>query len=696
MSKDLIIVESPAKAKTIKNFLEGKYNVIASRGHIRDIIKYSLGVKIENGKVNVKYEVTPDHKEVVNDIKRLAKDANVVYIATDEDREGEAIGYHITEILGGDVKTYPRIVFHEITKKAITHALETPRTIDMNKVNAQQARRVLDRVIGFTLSGLLQLKIKKGLSAGRVQSSTLGILVDRENEIRSFQPVKYFAITCDFDKQVVGELVSFKNQKVGKLDIKTQEEVNEVKRVVDSEQFEVKFVEYKIRNVKPLPPFVTSTLQQAASTKFNFPPAKTMQIAQKLYEGVETPWGVSGAITYMRTDSFNIAEEAQDAAIGYIKSVTGSKANEYVPQTKNSYVTKAKGAQEAHEAIRPTNLAYTPEVAKKFLDADHYKVYELIFNRFIASQSTPAQFGNLVMLIGSENATFRAVGSTLIFDGFQKFSGSESKDKVIPSLQEGHKFNIKEMTAQEKQTEPPSRYSEASLVKMMEDVGIGRPSTYASTIALLLNRGYVKKDGKVLVPTEDAFTVIDLLKKHFNYIVDTHFTAEVENELDKIAMAEVDWEKMVSDFNTPFEQKIKEGKENIASQKVLEKTGEKCPKCGEDLVYRQGKFGKFISCSAFPKCKFIKPKDAPETKPQQPSVETNVTCPKCKKNHLVQREGKYGSYYSCKGFPKCKFISKELPIANSSCSKCNGYLVIKNGKEHCPKCDGKKFFKKKK
>lgn len=695
MGKDLIIVESPAKAKTIKNFLEGKYNVIASRGHIRDIVKYNLGVKIDNDKVNVKYDVTPDHKEVVNDIKRLAKDANVVYIATDEDREGEAIGYHITEILGGGYEKYPRIVFHEITKKAITHALETPRAIDISKVNAQQARRVLDRVIGFTLSGLLQMKIKKGLSAGRVQSSTLGIVVDRENEIKSFQPINYYSITCEFDKQVVGELVSFKKQKVGKLDIRTKEEVDEIKKIVESEQFEVKFVEFKVRNVKPLPPFVTSTLQQAASTKFNFPPAKTMQIAQKLYEGVEAPWGVSGAITYMRTDSFNIAEEAQDAAIEYIKNVTGSKSNEYIPQTKNSYVTKAKGAQEAHEAIRPTNLAYTPEVAKQFLDADHYKIYELIFNRFIASQSTPAQFGNLVMIIGSDNSEFRAVGSTLMFDGFQRFSGSESKDKVIPSLQQGHKFTSKELTAQEKQTEPPSRYSEASLVKMMEDVGIGRPSTYASTIALLLNRGYVKKEGKVLIPTEDAFTVIDILKKHFDYIVDTHFTAEVENDLDKIAMSELDWERMVIDFNKPFEEKIKQGKEQIESKKVLELTGEKCPKCGEDLVYREGKFGKFVSCSGFPKCKFIKPKDTQETKPQQPTVETNVTCPKCKKHHLVEREGKYGKYYSCKGFPKCKFISKELPIANSSCPKCKGYLVMKNGNEHCPTCNGKKFFKKK-
>lgn len=689
MSKKLIIVESPAKAKTITNFLDGSYVVLASKGHIRDLPSFNLGIKIENQRFTPVYEVTRDHKGIVKNIKEEAKNSDIVYIATDEDREGEAIGFHIAEVLGGKVEEYPRIVFHEITKKAILHALETPRHLDMLKVDAQQARRIVDRIVGFKLSQLLQNKIRKGLSAGRVQSSTLKLVIDREREIKDFVPLVYFQITGTFDGSVTGDLVFYKGNKIGKMEIVQQEFVNEILLTLSQEEFSVESIENKKRKVSTPPPFMTSTLQQAASSKFGFQPSKTMQIAQKLYEGVDTHLGTMGVITYMRTDSLNIAAEAQIAAREVIKSTYGEK---YLPDEPKNYTSKAKGAQEAHEAIRPTTLSFTPEVAKKYLETDQLKVYELIYNRFLASQSVDAEFDNQVVMIKSNSGKFRAVGSKLSFDGFQKFTGSENKDKLLPELSVGQVFIVKEIKAVEKQTEPPSRFSEASLVKTMEDLGIGRPSTYASTIATLTKREYIKTENKQIHPTESAFTVIELLEKHFEQIVDSKYTANLEEKLDLVSEGKEDWQKELWMFYEPFEKQLEEGKNNIASQKVVVETGEKCPQCGSPLIEREGKFGKFISCSGYPKCKYIKPRE----KKGEEGVKVESRCPTCN-GELYKRKGKFGDYYKCEN-GGCKFISKWEPV-QESCPKCKGYMVKKVGlsedKIICPKCDVKpKNFKK--
>lgn len=689
MSKKLIIVESPAKAKTITNFLDGSYVVLASKGHIRDLPSFNLGIKIENQRFTPVYEVTRDHKGIVKNIKEEAKNSDIVYIATDEDREGEAIGFHIAEVLGGKVEEYPRIVFHEITKKAILHALETPRHLDMLKVDAQQARRIVDRIVGFKLSQLLQNKIRKGLSAGRVQSSTLKLVIDREREIKDFVPLVYFQITGTFDGSVTGDLVFYKGNKIGKMEIVQQEFVNEILLTLSQEEFSVESIENKKRKVSTPPPFMTSTLQQAASSKFGFQPSKTMQIAQKLYEGVDTHLGTMGVITYMRTDSLNIAVEAQIAAREVIKSTYGEK---YLPDEPKNYTSKAKGAQEAHEAIRPTTLSFTPEVAKKYLETDQLKVYELIYNRFLASQSVDAEFDNQVVMIKSNSGKFRAVGSKLSFDGFQKFTGSENKDKLLPELSVGQVFIVKEIKAVEKQTEPPSRFSEASLVKTMEDLGIGRPSTYASTIATLTKREYIKTENKQIHPTESAFTVIELLEKHFEQIVDSKYTANLEEKLDLVSEGKEDWQKELWMFYEPFEKQLEEGKNNIASQKVVVETGEKCPQCGSPLIEREGKFGKFISCSGYPKCKYIKPRE----KKGEEGVKVESRCPTCNAE-LYKRKGKFGDYYKCEN-GGCKFISKWEPV-QESCPKCKGYMVKKVGlsedKIICPKCDVKpKNFKK--
>lgn len=691
MSKKLIIVESPAKAKTITNFLDGSYVVLASKGHIRDLPSFNLGIKIENQTFTPVYEVTRDHRNIVKNIKEEAKNSDIIYIATDEDREGEAIGYHITEVLGGKVESYPRIVFHEITKKAILHALETPRKIDMLKVDAQQARRIVDRIVGFKLSQLLQNKVRRGLSAGRVQSSTLKLVIDREREIKDFVPLVYFQITGLFDLTVSGDLVYYKGNKIGKMEIVEKKTVQDILNTLFQEEFSVESIENKKRKVSTPPPFMTSTLQQAASSKFGFQPSKTMQIAQKLYEGVDTHLGTMGVITYMRTDSLNIAAEAQIAAREVIKTTYGER---YLPAEPKNYTSKAKGAQEAHEAIRPTTLSFTPEIAKKYLDQDQLKVYELIYNRFLASQSVDAEFDNQVVIIKSDSSKFRAVGSKLSFDGFQRFTGSDSKDKLLPELVVGQVFTSKEIKAVEKQTEPPSRFSEASLVKMMEDLGIGRPSTYASTIATLTKREYIKTENKQIHPTESAFTVIELLEKHFAQIVDSKYTANLEEKLDLVSEGKEDWQKELWMFYEPFERQLEEGKNNIQSQKVMKEIGENCPQCGNPLIEREGKFGKFISCSSYPKCKYIKPK---EKTAGDEGIKVESRCPICNAE-LYKRKGKFGDYFKCQT-SGCKFISKWEPV-NQSCPKCKGYMVKKLGlsedKIICPKCDVKQSnFKKK-
>ncbi|BCD62982.1 DNA topoisomerase I [Nitratiruptor sp. YY08-26] len=709
MGKNLIIVESPAKARTIKNFLGKEYEVIASKGHIRDLPKSSFGIKIEEDKFIPQYRVDKDHSEITKKLKELAKTAQTVYIATDEDREGEAIGYHIAHAIGKNPEELPRIVFHEITKNAIKKALENPRTIDMNRVNAQQARRLLDRIVGYKLSPLLASKIQRGLSAGRVQSAALKLVVDREREIKAFQPQEYWSIEAVFNKTIPATIYEYLGKKLDKLDIKTKEQAQEIVQKAQSEEFVIAKIEKKKRITKSPAPFMTSTLQQAASSQLGFSPKKTMMIAQKLYEGVQTPHGVTGVITYMRTDSLNIAKEAQEAARELIAQKFGQ---EYLPKTSKVYASKAKGAQEAHEAIRPTMLDFTPQVAKEYLSADELKLYTLIYNRFLASQMEDAVFETQTLYFKSPSTTFKASGRRLLFDGFYKVLGNQDKDKILPELKEKEKVELTKIEAQQHFTEPPSRYSEASLIKTLEQLGIGRPSTYAPTIALLQARDYVQLQKKQLIPTDTAFTVIEVLEKHFPEIVDSSFTAKMEEELDEIANAKKDWQKVLKEFYDPFIQLIEKGKKEIKSQKIAEPIGRSCPECGAELVKRKGRYGEFIACSAFPKCKYTEQIETqktqeqvsdekcekcgspmvvkrgprgeflacsayPECKNTKPLAKSepkklDVKCPECG-GDILERFSKRGKFYGCSNYPKCTFISKFEPV-DKKCSEC-GYMM---------------------
>ncbi|HGZ70845.1 MAG TPA: type I DNA topoisomerase, partial [Nitratifractor sp.] len=529
--KNLIIVESPAKARTIGSFLGRNYKVVASKGHIRDLPKTQFGITIDEGHFTPKYVVSKENKETVKELKKLAKAAETIYIATDEDREGEAIGYHVAKAIGKEPTQLPRIVFHEITKSAIKKALDTPRIIDMDSVDAQQTRRLLDRIVGYKLSPLLASKIQKGLSAGRVQSSSLKIVVDREREIRAFKPVTYFTIEALFNQVIKSGLYSYKSKKIGKLDIGTQELADEIVKSSKADIFKVDAIETVKKSAKTPPPFMTSTLQQASSTQLGFAPKRTMQIAQKLYEGVKTNSGVSGVITYMRTDSLNLAAEAVESARAFIEKSFGPK---YLPAKPKFYSTKSKAAQEAHEAIRPTNIEFTPQIAKQYLESSELRLYTLIYNRFLACQMENAQYELQNVFFKGTDAVFKAQGKKMLFDGFYRVTGYNDKDTILPALEEGQNVKLDEITATQNQTEPPARYSEASLIKELEKRGIGRPSTYAPTISILQTRNYITIEKKRIHPTEIAFTVIELLEKHFDEIVDASFTSNMEETLDLI------------------------------------------------------------------------------------------------------------------------------------------------------------------
>ncbi|MCI5539905.1 MAG: type I DNA topoisomerase [Campylobacter lanienae] len=684
MSK-LIIVESPAKAKTIKNFLGSEYKVIASKGHIRDLPKSSFGIKIDGDNFTPEYRISSDHSTIVKEIKELAKSADTIYLATDEDREGEAIAYHIATAIGKKPETLPRIVFHEITKGAIEAALANPRKLDMNSVNAQQARRLLDRIVGYKLSPLLNIKIQRGLSAGRVQSSALKILVDREREIREFKPIEYFSIDTKFKDDLEVELIEFQGSKIEKLTITNPQRAKYILDNIKDDKFKVKSIESKERKTNPQPPFMTSTLQQSASNRLGFSPKKTMMLAQSLYEGVQTNSGFMGAITYMRTDSLNIAKEALSAARELIKSEFGSK---YLPKTANIYTTKSKGAQEAHEAIRPTNLSFTPQIASQYLDKDMLRLYTLIYNRFLASQMSPSLCEIQNIIIKSKNCEFKLLGKKVTFDGFYRVYGDMDKDKILPPLKIDDNMSIQSIKSTKHTTEPPSRYSEAGLVKKLESLGIGRPSTYAPTISLLTSRDYVKVEKKQLIPNDIAFTITSVLEENFKDIVDSEFTSKMEEKLDDIAENKADWQEVLSNFYHPFIKQIDEGKTNIKSQKVAEPIGEKCPDCGGELVKRKGRFGEFIACLNFPKCKYTKNlANSNKFEKKEPS-KIGIQCPDCG-GELVERISKKGKFYGCANYPKCNFLSKYKPIIDK-CPKCNTQMVLKELKKgdfkECPQC----------
>jgi len=696
----LIIVESPAKAKTIKNFLGKDYEVIASKGHIRDLPKSRFGITVDETTKHLvpSYSVAKENTATVKEIKELAKKADTIYIATDEDREGEAIGWHIAHAIKKDPEELPRIVFHEITKTAITHALESARKIDMDMVNAQQARRILDRVVGYQLSPLLASKIQKGLSGGRVQSSTLKLVVDREREIKAFIPEEFWTIDTAFKKDIEAQLIAHKGEKLTKMSITNKTQAQEIVKSVNADDYTIMKIETKERKSSTPPPFMTSTLQQTASSKLGFTPKKTMMVAQALYEGVKTPDGTSGVITYMRTDSLNLAGEAVGAVRGIIENRFGK---EYLPSEPKVYTKKAKGAQEAHEAIRPTMLHFTPEVAQSFLKADEIKLYRLIYERFMACQMEDARFEQQSIVFKGKENEYRATGRKLIFDGFYALTGNEDKDKLLPALTEGEKAELQSVKPEQHFTEPPSRFSEASLIKKLEAEGVGRPSTYAPTIATLSGRTYVTIEKKQIIPTEMAFTVTELLEKNFANIVDISFTANMEEKLDEVSEGNVDWQKLLYDFYFPFQTQIDAAKTNIVSLKLAQPTGRTCPKCGEhELLLRSGRFGNFIACSGFPKCKYTEQCDEEGKTVEKKEQSAGEACDKCGSD-MVIKNGRNGQFLACSNYPDCKntkSINVEEKTSQTPCPECGGTISLKNsrrgpfwGCNDYPKC---KFISK--
>ncbi|QQW72895.1 type I DNA topoisomerase [Helicobacter pylori] len=730
--KHLIIVESPAKAKTIKNFLDKNYEVIASKGHVRDLSKFALGIKIDETGFTPNYVVDKDHKELVKQIIELSKKASITYIATDEDREGEAIGYHVACLIGGKLESYPRIVFHEITQNAILNALKTPRKIDMSKVNAQQARRFLDRIVGFKLSSLIASKITKGLSAGRVQSAALKLVIDKEREIKAFKPLTYFTLDAYFEPNLEAQLISYKGNKLKAQELIDEKKAQEIKNELEKESYIISSIVKKSKKSPTPPPFMTSTLQQSASSLLGFSPTKTMSIAQKLYEGVATPQGVMGVITYMRTDSLNIAKEALEEARNKILKDYGK---DYLPPKAKVYSSKNKNAQEAHEAIRPTSIILEPNALKDYLKPEELKLYTLIYKRFLASQMQDALFESQSVVVACEKGEFKASGRKLLFDGYYKILGNDDKDKLLPNLKENDPIKLEKLESNAHVTEPPARYSEASLIKVLESLGIGRPSTYAPTISLLQNRDYIKVEKKQISALESAFKVIEILEKHFEEIVDSKFSASLEEELDNIAQNKADYQQVLKDFYYPFMDKIEAGKKNIISQKVHEKTGQSCPKCGGELVKKNSRYGEFIACNNYPKCKYIKQTENandeatqelcekcggemvqkfsrngaflacnnyPECKntkslkntPNAKETIEGVKCPECGGDIALKRSRK-GSFYGCNNYPKCNFLSNHKPI-NKRCEKCHYLMserIYRKKKAHeCIQCKERVFL----
>ncbi len=689
--KHLIIVESPAKAKTIKNFLDKNYEVIASKGHVRDLSKFALGIKIDETGFTPNYVVDKDHKELVKQIIELSKKASTTYIATDEDREGEAIGYHVACLIGGKLESYPRIVFHEITQNAILNALKTPRKIDMSKVNAQQARRFLDRIVGFKLSSLIASKITKGLSAGRVQSAALKLVIDKEREIKAFKPLTYFTLDAYFEPHLEAQLISYKGNKLKAQELIDGKKAQEIKNELEKESYTISSIIKKSKKSPTPPPFMTSTLQQSASSLLGFSPTKTMSIAQKLYEGVATPQGVMGVITYMRTDSLNIAKEALEEARDKILKDYGK---DYLPPKAKVYSSKNKNAQEAHEAIRPTSIILEPNALKDYLKPEELKLYTLIYKRFLASQMQDALFESQSVVVACEKGEFKASGRKLLFDGYYKILGNDDKDKLLPNLKENDPIKLEKLESNAHVTEPPVRYSEASLIKVLESLGIGRPSTYAPTISLLQNRDYIKVEKKQISALESAFKVMEILEKHFEEIVDSKFSASLEEELDNIAQNKADYQQVLKDFYYPFMDKIEAGKKNIISQKVHEKTGQSCPKCGGELVKKNSRYGEFIACNNYPKCKYVKQTENANDGAKQES------CEKCG-GEMVQKFSKNGAFLACNNYPECKNTKslKNTPNANEiiegvKCPECGGDIALKRGRKgsfygcnNYPKCN---------
>lgn len=666
--KNLVIVESPSKAKTIGKFLGSNYKVIASVGHVRDLPKSTMGIDIEND-FEPRYINIRGKGDVIKSLKKEAKAAGKIYLATDPDREGEAISWHLAYLLGIDPEEPCRIVFNEITKTAVKNAVKNPRKIDMGLVDAQQARRVLDRVVGYSISPLLWRKVRRGLSAGRVQSAALKLICDRENEILEFNPVEYWNIFADLkgEKTFESKLTLYKGKKIENGTIGTKAESDSIIKEVKAGEFTVAKVEEKTRSRKPQAPYTTSSLQQDAANRVNFNTRKTMQIAQQLYEGVEVKGhGTIGLVSYIRTDSTRISEEARAAAKEYITEKFGADYYGGI-----IYVNKNKDAQDAHEAIRPSNVALDPESIKDSLTTDQYKLYSLIWSRFVASQMTNAEYFGVTADIENGQCIFRATGSKLTFDGFLKvYSMSDiDEDKMLPDLKEGQKLKAEKIRGEQSFTQPPARFTEASLVKTLEELNIGRPSTYAPIVATLTDRRYIKKEGKSLKPTDLGFTVTNLLSEYFKEIVDVGFTAEMEDKLDEVGVSISDWKQILRDFYGDFEKELKEADENIEKMDDEEITDIKCELCGKYMVKKHGRYGEFLACSGYPECKNTKPV----------VKEIGVDCPKCGKPIVEKRSRRGRIFYGCSGYPECDNSYWNKPV-NKKCPKCGALLTEKKTK----------------
>ncbi len=674
-TKYLVIVESPAKAKTIGKYLGPDYKVVASMGHLRDLPKSTMGVDIEGG-FNPQYIPVKGREETISELKKAAKASEKVFLATDPDREGEAISWHLKELLGISDEDVYRVTFNEITKKVVETSIKNPRAIDEDLVDAQQARRILDRIVGYKLSPLLWKKVRRGLSAGRVQSVATRMVVDREDEIRNFVPKEYWHLDAYLNN---GRSADFIARYYGfggkKRELGSADEVNAVKSEVAGSPFIVKSVKRQDKSRTPAPPFITSTLQQEGSRKLGMTPKRTMSIAQQLYEGVDVEGeGTVGLITYMRTDSLRLSDEATAEARRLILSRYGA---EYYPGSPRRFKTKGS-AQDAHEAIRPSNPSLTPEAVRSSLTSDQFRLYRLIWNRFIASQMSAAVYDSVTADIESAGHIFRATSSTIKFSGFTavyeegRDDDADERETPIPDIKDGETLNLKKLTEEQKFTQPPARYTEATLVKAMEESGVGRPSTYAPTVSTILDREYVVKEGKSLRPTPLGEVVTKLMKDRFTDIVDVGFTAKMEGELDNVEKGEKPWKEVLSDFYGPFDTELTNAEKALEGEYIkipAEESDEVCDVCGRKMVIKSGRFGRFLACPGYPECTFTKPI----------VIEMPGKCPKCG-SRILKRTSKNGyTYYACERGQECGFMTWDVPVKDF-CPSCGKTMFKKSGK----------------
>lgn len=673
---DLVIVESPAKAKTIKKYLGGNYEVIASMGHVRDLPKTRLSVDIKK-KFAPKYEIIKGKEKLVEELKELAEKSDKIYLATDPDREGEAISWHLAYILGLPLDDNNRVEFNEITKNGVTNGMAHPRSINIDLVNAQQARRILDRLVGYKLSPFISQKIRRGLSAGRVQSVAVRIIVDREEEIRKFKPEEYWTIDAKFipkgsRKSFSASLYSDAN---GKIKIENQEQAEKIEQDLADAEYMITKVKHGTRRKTPAPPFITSTLQQEASRKLGFQSRRTMKVAQELYEGVDIEgMGATGLITYMRTDSLRISDVAKEEAAQYILNRFGEK---FLPAKPRVFKTKSN-AQDGHEAIRPSMPSLSPEDVKASLTSDQFKLYNLIWNRFMASQMSDCIQKTTQAEISAKEYIFKASGYYVDFEGFttlyvESKDTEEEKSTQLPPLEKDMPVKCKELKKNQHFTQPPARYTEASLIKALEEYGIGRPSTYAATITTITSREYVKREAKTLYPTELGEVMTNLLKERFPKIVNYKFTAQMEENLDEVEHGQEEWVELLDEFYSDFDKTLKKAKEEMEGVKLQLKEDQTdiiCDKCGRQMVVKVGRYGKFIACPGYPECKNV----------LKFVEKTGVKCPKCNGDVIVKHTKKKRVFYGCSNYPKCDFVSWNEPV-NERCPQCGGILFKKKGKK---------------